>query len=75
MGLRIMLLIYMYRAQLFIGTKGIQFPGSLPKTTQKFETRKHFSARTIDQTIIHSPHSLMDCEDKKGKEKAIFLPT
>jgi len=32
-GLRIMLLRYMYWAQFFIGTKGIQFPGSLPKTT------------------------------------------
>lgn len=33
MGLRIMLLRYVYWAQFFIGTKGIQFPGSLPKTT------------------------------------------
>lgn len=30
--------------QFFIGTQGIQFPGSLPKTTQKFETRKYLSA-------------------------------
>ena len=33
MGLRIMLLRYVSWAQFFIGTKGIQFPGSLPKTT------------------------------------------
>lgn len=33
MSIRIMLLKYMCWAQFFIGTKGIQFPGSLPKTT------------------------------------------
>ena len=30
--------------QCFIGTQGVQFPGSLPKITRKFETRKYLGA-------------------------------